>query len=87
MLRVIMFYYNHDAVEIVMKAEDQSPFIEKLKTNSDVFSAGNMSAKRFVKDTYKNLSQAEQEDEIRYLENTRLANEMQQKAMAQSWTK
>lgn len=87
MLRVIMFYYNHDAVEIVMKAEDQSPFIEKLKTNSDVFSAGNMSAKRFVKDTYKNLSQAEQEEEIRYLENTRLANEMQQQAMAQSWTK
>jgi hypothetical protein len=87
MLRVIMFYYNHDAVEIVMKAEDQSPFIEKLKTNSDVFSAGNMSAKRFVKDTYKNLSQAEQEEEIRYLESTRLANEMQQKAMAQSWTK
>jgi len=35
-----------------------------LKTNSDVFSAGNMSPERFVKNTYGNaLSKEEQEKE------------------------
>ena len=82
---MIMFYYNHDAVEIILKAEDQSPFIEKLKTNSDVFSAGNMSPRRFVKDTYRNLSQAEQEEEISYLEATKALNDGLKEATMQSW--
>lgn len=68
LLKDVMYYYNHNAVEILYNAEDQSPFLDKLKTNSDVYSAGNMSARRFVKDTYKHLSQAEQKDEIEYLE-------------------
>lgn len=88
MLREVMYYYNHGPVEIVLKAEDQSPFIERLKTNSDVFGAGNMSPERFVKSTYGNtLSKEEQDKEIAYLEETKLRNEMQQNAMAQSWTK
>ena len=81
-----MFYYNHDAVEIILKAEDQSPFIEKLKTNSDVFGAGNMSPRRFVKDTYRNLSQAEQEEEIAYLQETKAMNDQMKQATMQSWT-
>lgn len=88
MLREVMYYYNHEPVEIVLKAEDQSPFIERLKTNSDVFGAGNMSPERFVKSTYGNtLSKEEQDKEIAYLEETKMRNEMQQNAMAQSWTK
>ena len=86
LLRLIMFYYNHDTVEIILKAEDQSPFIEKLKTNSDVFGAGNMSPRRFVKDTYRNLSQAEQEEEIAYLQETKSMNDQMKQATMQSWT-
>ena len=88
MLREVMYYYNHEPVEIILKAEDQSPQIERLKTNSDVFSAGNMSAERFVKNTYGNtLSKEEQEKEIAYLEKTKAQNDMQRQAMAQSWNK
>lgn len=85
MLKLVMFYYNHDAVEIILKAEDQSPFIEKLKTNSDVFGAGNMSPRRFVKETYRNLSQAEQEEEIAYLEQTKTMKDQMQEATINSW--
>lgn len=88
MLREIMYYYNREPVEIVLKAEDQSPQIERLKTNSDVFGAGNMSPERFVKNTYGNtLSKEEQEKEIKYLEETKAQNDMQKVAMAQSWNK
>ena len=86
MLKLIMFYYNHGAVEIILKSEDQSPFIEKLKTNSDVFGAGNMSPRRFVKETYRNLSQAEQEQEIAYLEQTKVLNDDMKQATISSWT-
>ena len=88
LLRAVMSYYNHDAVEIVLKAEDQSPALERKKTNSDMFTVGNMSAERFVKDTYGNsLSKAEQDKEIEYLENTKLLKDIQQEAMTQSWVK
>lgn len=88
MLKEIMYYYNHQPVEIILKAEDQSPFIERLKTNSDVFGAGNMSPERFVKGTYGNtLSKDEQEREIRYLEERKAQMDNQAVAMTQSWTK
>ena len=87
MIREIMLYYNHEPVEIIIKAEDQSPFIERLKANSDVFSAGNMTARRFVKDTYKNLSQAEQEAEIMALEESKKLRVQQQVSMMSSWNK
>lgn len=88
MLKEVMYYYNHEPVEIILKAEDQSPFIERLKTNSDVFGAGNMSPERFVKGTYGNtLSKDEQEREIAYLEQTKAQKDMQQQAMTQSWVK
>ena len=88
LLRTVMYYYGRNAVEIVFKAEEQSPKIERLKTNSDVFSAGNMSPERFVKDTYGNaLSKEEQEEEIAYLEKTKMLNDAQNIAMQQSWNK
>ena len=85
MLEIIMNYYNHNAVEIILKPEDQSPFMEKIKTNSDVYSAGNMSDEMFVKDTYKNLSQAEQQREINWLKETRAMNLAMQQATMSSW--
>ena len=88
MLREIMRYYNQEPVEIVLKAEDQSPQIERLKINSDVFGAGNMSPERFVKNTYGNtLSKEEQAREIAYLEQTKAQNDLQKQAMTQSWVK
>lgn len=67
LLKIVMLYYNKDEVEIIFKNEDQSPFIEKLKANSDVLSAGNMSPELFVRQTYSNLSQSQQQKEIEYL--------------------
>ena len=84
----VMRYYNHEPVEIVLKAEDQSPALERKKTNSDIFTVGNMSAERFVKDTYGNsLSKEEQDREIAYLKDTKLMRDEQQQAMVSSWNK
>ena len=88
LLKLVMFYYNQEEVEIVLKAEDQSPFLEKFKTNSDVFSAGNMSPERFVKQTYGNaLSKDEQEKEIEYLKQTKLQNDAMKQVTVNSWQK
>lgn len=81
-LKEVMYYYNQDEVEIIFKAEDQSPYTERLKANGDAFAAGNMSPKRFVKDTYKHLTIAEQNDEIQYLEETRAMKNAVQEASA-----
>jgi hypothetical protein len=86
-LRIICYYYNHNPVKILFKSEDQSPFLDKLKTYSDVFSSGNMSPERFVKDVYKNLSQEEQQKEIDFLTNTKEQNNQLTQANIQSWTK
>lgn len=86
LLRIVMLYYNQQPVEIILRSEDQSPFIEKLKTNSDVFSARNMSPRQFVKQTYTNLSQAEQEKEIAYLEQSLAQRDAMQQATMTSWT-
>ena len=70
MLETVMRYYGYNPVEIILKAEDQSPFLEKLKTNSDVLSAGNMSPRMFVRNVYSNLTESQQQEEIRYLNYT-----------------
>ena len=88
LMRYVMHYYGKEPVEIVFKAEEQSPQIERLKTNSDVFSAGNMSPERFVRNTYGNaLSKEEQEKEIAYLEQAKAMNDASRVAMNQSWNK
>lgn len=71
LLKAVMIYYNKQPVNIVLKAEDQAPFIERQKANGDSFSAGNMSPELYVKLTYGNtLSKKEQSDEIAYLKQT-----------------
>lgn len=88
MLREVMIYYNHQPVEIILKAEDQAPFIERQKANGDSFAAGNMSPTLYVKMTYGNtLSKDEQEKEIAYLEETKAKRDAQQVAMTTSWNK
>lgn len=72
LLYAVMRYYDRDPVRIILKAEDQAPFIERQKANGDSFSAGNMSPKLYVKMTYGNtLSKEEQDAEIKYLEETK----------------
>lgn len=76
LLSDVMLYYNRQPVEIIMKAEEQAPFIERQKANGDSFAAGNMSPALYVKMTYGNtLSKEEQDKEIQYLEESKkLAN-------------
>lgn len=88
LLREMMYYYNHDPVEIILKAEDQSPFIERQKANGDSFSAGNMSEELYVKMTYGNtLTKDEQDREIAYLKETKDRRDRQQDTMLSSWNK
>lgn len=88
LLKLVMFYYNQEEVEIVLKAEDQSPFLERFKTNSDAFTVGNMSPERFVKQTYgNNLSKEEQQKEIDYLTATKQQNDQMKMATMSSWNK
>lgn len=88
LLREVMLYYNHQPVEIILKAEEQAPFIERQKANGDSFSAGNMSPELYVKLTYGNsLSKEEQDKEISYLQQTKAQKDAQQVAMQQSWNK
>jgi len=87
LLREVMYYYNHSGVDIILKSEDQSPFIERLKTYSDVFTVGNISPELFVRNTYKNLSQEEQAKEIEYLKQAKQQRESLQDATIQSWQK
>lgn len=86
LLKEVMYYYNWTPVEIVFKAEDQSPFLERLKTYSDVLTVGNISPELFVRMMYKNLSQAQQEEEIKYLKETKMQNDAIKNATIQSWT-
>ena len=85
LLKTVMLFYGKGIVEIVFKNEDQSPYLDRLKINSDVFGAGNMTARMFVKRTYNNLSLAEQEEEIRNLEKQKALKEEMSLATIQSW--
>lgn len=88
LLSHVMLYYGREPVGIIFKSEDQSPQLERLKANSDVFAAGNMSPERFVKSTYGNtLTKEEQDREIAYLQATREQAQMLTQATAQSWNK
>ena len=72
LLRYVMSYYNMHEVEIVFKAEDQSPYLDKLKTLSDVYSAGNMTPDLYVEEAHKNLNEAQKAREIEYLKEKQL---------------
>ena len=79
-LNYIMRFYDKGRINIVFKCEEQVPPLDLKKVNSDIFSAGNMSPKRYVRDTYKNLSQVEQEEEIAFLEEKLAMKEQMQNA-------
>lgn len=88
LLKDVMLYYGRQPVEVILKAEEQAPFIERQKANGDSFSAGNMSPALYVKMTYGNtLSKEEQDKEIAFLEQTKSQRDAQQVAMQQSWVK
>ena len=77
---VARYYNKGDDVEIIFKCEEQAPQLDNMKANSDVFGAGHMTPRLYVKRTFPNLSQAEQEEEITFLTN-KLELELQQQML------
>ena len=66
---IARYYDKKDDIEIIFKCEEQAPQLDNMKANSDVFGAGHMTPRLYVKRTFPNLSQSEQEEEITYLTN------------------
>lgn len=85
-LAEIMRYYNMEPVEVLLKSENQSPFLDTIKTLGDQLSAGNITPRLFVKMVYKNLSVAEQEKEIAALEEQKMLKDEQKKTMLAAYT-
>lgn len=54
-------------VEIILKAENQAPQIEVMKAYGDQLAAGHITPELFVKNSYKNLTIAEQQREVNYI--------------------
>lgn len=77
---IARYYDKKDDIEIIFKCEEQAPQLDNMKANSDVFGAGHMTPRLYVKRTFPNLSQSEQEEEIRYLTN-QLELDLQQKML------
>ena len=55
------------SVEIILKPENQAPQIEVMKAYGDQLAAGHITPELFVKNSYKNLTQAEQAREVNYI--------------------
>lgn len=85
LLNYVMLYYGKGKVEVIFKAEDQSPYLDRIKINSDVFGAGNMTPRMFVKRTYSNLSLKEQEQEIKALEEQKALKQQMDMATMNAW--
>ena len=69
-------------VEVILKPESQAPQIEVMKANGDQLAAGHMTPELFVKNSYKNLTLAEQQREINYIK-ARMSYELGLEEMAQ----
>ena len=54
-------------VEVILKPESQAPQIEVMKANGDQLAAGHMTPELFVKNSYKNLSEAEAAREVNFI--------------------
>lgn len=54
-------------VEIILKTENQAPQIEVMKAYGDQLAAGHMTPELFVKNSYKNLTLAEQQREVNFI--------------------
>ena len=64
LLAIVMRYYNHSPVEIILKSENQSPFLETAKILGDQLAIGNISPELYVHKVYKDLTAQQQQKEI-----------------------
>ena len=87
MLAEVMRFYNHEPVGIILKSENQSPFLETVKVLGDQLTVGNITPSMYVRKVYKDLSLEQQNEEIRALEEQKQLRKQQQVAMVTSWNK
>ena len=87
MLAEVMRFYNHEPVGIILKSENQSPFLETVKVLGDQLTVGNITPALYVRKVYKDLSLEQQNEEIRALEEQKQRRTQQQTAMMTSWNK
>lgn len=87
MLAEVMRFYNHEPVGIILKSENQSPFLETVKVLGDQLTVGNITPSLYVRKVYKDLSLEQQNEEIRALEEQKQLRKQQQVAMVTSWNK
>lgn len=87
MLAEVMRFYNHEPVSIILKSENQSPFLETVKVLGDQLTVGNITPALYVRKVYKDLSLEQQNEEIRALEEQKQLRTQQQTAMMTSWNK
>ena len=87
MLAEVMRFYNHEPVGIILKSENQSPFLETVKVLGDQLTVGNITPALYVRKVYKDLSLEQQNEEIRALEEQKQLRNQQQSAMMTSWNK
>lgn len=87
LLAEVMRFYNHEPVGIILKSENQSPFLETVKVLGDQLSVGNITPALYVRKVYKDLSLEQQNEEIRALEEQKQLRSQQQTAMMTSWNK
>lgn len=87
MLAEVMRFYNHEPVGIILKSENQSPFLETVKVLGDQLTVGNITPALYVRKVYKDLSLEQQNEEIRSLEEQKQIRVQQQTAMMTSWNK
>ena len=87
MLAEVMRFYNHEPVGIILKSENQSPFLETVKVLGDQLTVGNITPSLYVRKVYKDLSLEQQNEEIRAVEEQKQLRKQQQVAMVTSWNK
>ena len=81
LLELVARLKNLGYVEVILKPESQAPQIEVMKANGDQLAAGHMTPELFVKNSFKNLTLAEQEREINYIK-ARMSYELGLEEMA-----
>lgn len=87
LLTIIMNYYNRDSVEIIFRSENQSSALETIKVWGDQLSAGNITPKLYVRKVHKDLTIAQQDQEIKSLEQQKQLKIDQQLAYVEQSTK
>lgn len=85
LLRTVMLYYGQEPVEIIFKAENQSPPLETIKTWGDQLTVGNISPELFVRTVHKDLTQEQQRREIELLKEQRALKNATTVAMTEAY--